>query len=293
MKKIDLVLFGATGYTGKFVARYIQRHCPQLKWAIVGRSQSKLSELTSELLKVDSTRAPNMIIADVNDQSSLVNAFKDTKLVLNCTGPYRFLGEQVVQACLNADSHYMDISGEPQFMEESFLKFHKTALEKRLLILHSCAFDSVPADFGVLHASRQFLPQQCSSVESIFVLDAPKGFVAHFTTYECAVHGLGDASAVRKIRKDIDIMYHPPKISHPAPKLPKRAGVTDGDIFHFDSRVNSHIIPFMGADVSVVRSSQRSLSMMTGITTWPAYAAYTAIQNKAKVSRYLAVFQYL
>ena len=94
-------------------------------------------------------------MADISDKGSLPSTFATSAIVLNCTGPYRFLGDAVVEACLTARTHYMDICGEPQFMESCFLKYNKLATDFGVLIIHACAFDSVPADLGVLFTSRQ------------------------------------------------------------------------------------------------------------------------------------------
>lgn len=90
-----------------------------------------------------------MFTADSNDRESLLSSFSKAKLVLNCTGPYRFLGEAVVEACITTGTHYMDLCGEPQFIETMINKYHTLATEKQVLVLHACAFDSVPADLGL------------------------------------------------------------------------------------------------------------------------------------------------
>ena len=285
-KRFDLIVLGATGFTGKYVAKYLQTFHPGLRWAIAGRNQSKLQVLADEL--GGTSNKPAILLADNNSKDSMISAFRDSSVVINCTGPYRFLGEQVVDACIEAGTDYMDISGEPQFMETSFLKYHKKAVDKNVLVLHSCAFDSVPADFGVWHAMQQFEPGCCASVESFFDVHAKSGFTAHATTYDCAVHGFGDADAVRQVRKDIQSTYSIPKISYLGPDLPKGR-----ESHHFETRLGTHVVPFMGADVSVVRSSQRSLAMMTGVRTWPSYAHYACVTNIDTVLRYRNIFGWL
>ncbi|CAM9118001.1 unnamed protein product, partial [Ectocarpus sp. 8 AP-2014] len=85
------------------------------------------------------------------------------RLCLNCTGPYRFLGEAVVSACVDSGTDYIDLCGEPEFMQRMTLKFHEAAEAKGVLIIHACAFDSVPADLGCLFAATQFVsPAVCS-----------------------------------------------------------------------------------------------------------------------------------
>lgn len=82
---------------------------------------------------------PTVLVADVADRDLLIATFRRTALVLNCSGPYRFLGEPVVEACIAAGADYMDISGEPQFMEDMFLKYHEQAKAARTLIIHGIA----------------------------------------------------------------------------------------------------------------------------------------------------------
>ncbi len=94
------------------------------------------------------------MVADVSQPLELQEIFSKTKLVLNCTGPYRFLGAPIVEACITCGTDYMDISGEPQFLEQSFLNYHEAASVKNVLVLHACAFDSVPADLGSLFVSN-------------------------------------------------------------------------------------------------------------------------------------------
>lgn len=290
-RTFDFIVLGATGFTGAYVAKYIRKSCPGIRWAIVGRSLVKLSELIKELTAIPSTEPlPAVLVADISDKGSLVPTFATSSIVLNCTGPYRFLGDAVVEACLAARAHYMDICGEPQFMETCFLKYNKLAADFGVLIIHACAFDSVPADLGVLFTSRQFMPQCCSSVESFLSIIAPNGIAGHYTTYECAVHGFGDAASLKKVRRDIDAKYKV-KTRHVGPKLNKERGT-----FFYEDRMESYAIPFMGADASVVRSSQRSLSLNKSLDVWPQYAAYATVgsaYNVATTAVYGGVFSAL
>jgi short subunit dehydrogenase-like uncharacterized protein len=295
-KVYDLVVLGATGFTGQYVAKYIQQHCPGLRWAIAGRSRSKLDALALSLGKSNINTAPTagaaapaVLMANTDHKESLVNAFKDAKIVINCTGPYRFLGEAVVEACITAGADYMDIAGEPQFMETSFLKYHKKAVDNNVLILHSCAFDSVPADLGVLNAVRHFEPGCCAKVDSFIDIHAKLGFKAHVTTYDCAVHGFGDAEQLRDVRKAISKQFSFPKVEYLGSRLPKTSGQEQSSDY-FEKRIGKDVVPFMGADVSVVRSSQRSIAMATGQKIWPLYAHYAAVTDLPSVLRYRNLF---
>ena len=269
--------------------------CKHIKWAIAGRSESKLNTIRQELSI--SEKVPTYI-ADANNCESLNQCFGKAKLVLNCTGPYRFLGEPVVKACVESGSHYMDICGEPQFIEDMFLKYHDAACAANVLILHACAFDSVPADLGFLYTMRQYKDSAlCSSVESFLsVKTGASGMAGHYTTYECAVHGMGDVASLHTIRKEAQSKYNPPKITFSGEKLERVGSVA------YNDHVDEYIIPFMGADAAIVRSTARSVAMekqnagseSSAEFIWPQYAAYACIgdawTNVATMSLYGMVY---
>lgn len=262
----DLIIYGATGFTGEKVAKALYNKSTHLKWAIAGRSKSKLDLVLHAL---GSENLPGVLVADVSNPVQLQEIFAQTKLVLNCTGPYRFLGPPIVEACITSGTDYMDISGEPQFLEQSFLNYHEAATLKNVLVLHSCAFDSVPADLGSLFVMRQFSDNCCSSIESFLRINCgPEGVAGHYTTYECAVHGFGDVDNLRKARAAVEAKFQPPKLEPIGPKLLRKTG------FFFENRIGRYSFPFMGADAAVVKSSQRLMAMRTGQKLWPQYAAY-------------------
>mmetsp|Transcript_19846 Transcript_19846/g.19172 ORF Transcript_19846/g.19172 Transcript_19846/m.19172 type:complete len:532 (-) Transcript_19846:143-1738(-) len=290
-KAFDLIVFGATGFTGRLVAKHIHNQNTNIRWAISGRSQSKLAALMAELVRMPSVKnLPDLLVADASDTTALYDMCGETKLVLNCTGPFRFLGKEVVEACLKAKCTYMDICGEPQFMEKCFLDYHDEAVKNNVLILHACAFDSVPADLGCLYTMRQYKPMKCSSIESFLTIDCPKGLKGHYTTYESAVHGMGDLQALKNVRKEINKKYKPSAITFPGPKITK---VTS---YAFEERLQKYVIPFMGSDASVVRSSQRTIAMRSNELIWPQYSACVTLSNMytvAATSFYGSIFSVL
>lgn len=290
-KAFDLVLVGATGFTGRLVSKYIHNQNTNIRWAILGRSQTKLAALMAELVQMPSVKnLPDILIADISDPTSLYDICGETKLVLNCTGPFRFLGKEVVEACLKAKCTYMDICGEPQFMEKSFLDYHDEAIKNNVLILHACAFDSVPADLGCLYTMRQYKPMKCSSIESFLTIDCPKGLRGHYTTYESAVHGMGDLQALKKVRKEINKKYKSLAVTNPGPKVTKVSS------YAFEKRLQKYVIPFMGSDASVVRSSQRTIAMRSDELIWPQYSAYVTLSDiytVAATSFYGSIFSVL
>ncbi|CAE7556545.1 SCCPDH, partial [Symbiodinium microadriaticum] len=157
--------------------------------------------------------------------------------------------------------------------------YHEVAEKAHVLVIHACAFDSVPADLGVVFCMQKFNEKygethNLSSIESFLSLNAgPSGMAGHYTTYECAVHGLGDVQSLRRIRREATAKYDPPNLISPpgCPILEKHNGIV------FDESRQSYIMPFMGADAAVVRSSFRGRAMLTGVTVCPQYAAYVVV----------------
>lgn len=138
--KLDVVIFGASGYTGKYTVFEATKVLAGLTWGVAGRSKEKLERTLAEIGKKagqDLSTLP-IIIADVGDQKSLVEMAKRAKVVVNCCGPYRFHGENVVKACIDGGAHHVDVSGEPQYMESMQVKYHEEAQQKGLYIVSAC-----------------------------------------------------------------------------------------------------------------------------------------------------------
>jgi short subunit dehydrogenase-like uncharacterized protein len=222
-RPFDLLIFGATGFTGKEVARYVCRQWfnKRIKsFALAGRSRDRLDVVAKEVFS-ETTRASGtakrklseigIIIADCNDESTLTSMASVSRIVLNCVGPYRFTGKLVVQACVDAKTHYLDVCGEPQFMEDSHMTFHESAVKNCTVIVHACGFDSIPADLGWLFVCDQFQRiHQCScrTVEEAFqVQTGSKGAVGHYATLQSAVEGISDQETLMKIRKQLNEKY--------------------------------------------------------------------------------------
>jgi short subunit dehydrogenase-like uncharacterized protein len=130
-----IVVFGATGYTGAEVCVALSKNMlPGVRWAIAGRNRSKLEDIQTrckrESMSSDSQNLPqDIILADVADEASLYKMAKQTKIILNCTGPYRFYGESCVAACIAAKCHCLDLCGEPEFYDRMLLKYHEEAIK--------------------------------------------------------------------------------------------------------------------------------------------------------------------
>ncbi|KAM6207393.1 saccharopine dehydrogenase-like oxidoreductase [Sarcoramphus papa] len=157
----ELVVFGASGFTGQFVVEEVARAAGggelrgALRWAVAGRRREKLQavlERAAERLGKAALGAEvGVLLCDVGDAASLAAAARQTRLVLNCVGPSRFFGEPVVEACVENGASCIDVSGEPRFLEGMYLQYDGTAAEKGVYVIGSCGFDSIPADLGVLY----------------------------------------------------------------------------------------------------------------------------------------------
>eukprot|EP00656_Telonema_subtile_P013203 TRINITY_DN16693_c0_g1_i4.p1 TRINITY_DN16693_c0_g1~~TRINITY_DN16693_c0_g1_i4.p1 ORF type:complete len:418 (-),score=80.38 TRINITY_DN16693_c0_g1_i4:9-1262(-) len=222
---------------------------------------------------------PSMVVADVEDIESLKEMSARCSIVLNCAGPYRFLGESVVEACIATGTDYIDLCGEPEFMDRMLLKYHEAAVAAGVYIVHACAFDSVPADMGLLYTAKQFIANGglCSSVESFLMMESGgSGPMGHITTYEAAVHGFGSQEQLQEIRQDLKIKYPQSKVPLIGPKLKRKSG------FFWDDRCECYGMLFPGSDSAVVRNSQRILlsnNLSTDRRLAPQYAAYAGIES--------------
>jgi short subunit dehydrogenase-like uncharacterized protein len=140
----DVVVLGATGFTGELTAQHLVRHAPQgARLAIAGRNRGKL-EAVRERLGADLP----LVICDTTDERSLRELAESTKVVITTVGPYTTYGEPVVAACAAAGTGYLDLTGEPEFMDLMYVRHHRQASETGARILHACGFDSIPHDLG-------------------------------------------------------------------------------------------------------------------------------------------------
>jgi len=148
-RDLDVVVFGATGFTGRLVAEYLAGHAPsEARIGLAGRSQDKLARVRSEL--PGAAAAWPLITADSSDPGSLTALAEATKVVLTTVGPYARGGLALVEACAAAGTDYADLAGEVLFMRDSIDRHGAAAEAGGAKIVHACGFDSIPSDLGVL-----------------------------------------------------------------------------------------------------------------------------------------------
>jgi len=274
--KYDIVLFGGSGYTGKEVIKYLAKaaQTESFTWAVAGRSESKLQSALSNAGNArneDLSKIP-IIIADTSDQASLESMARSARVVLNCVGPYRFFGQQVVSACVKEGAHHLDISGEPQYLEKMQLQYHAEALEKKVFVIGACGFDSIPSDLGQMHLTHN-MEGDVNDIEVYLKVVTPAGVpgpAINFATFQSAVHGFANAHELKPLRKAL----FPEKLPKTEPKLQKRA------VIHKSEVVGDYCLPFPGSDRTVMMRTQRQRYHVDG-------------ERPAQVGCYLQVTSYM
>jgi len=148
----DIVLFGATGFTGQLVAAYLAQAATREKfrWAVASRSEETLTAIVAEARAVSPSAQPGVILADIADEKSLAAMAESARVLITTVGPYLRYGEGALRACVEAGTHYVDLTGEPEFVDRSRAAWHETARARGLRIIHCCGFDSIPHDLGAL-----------------------------------------------------------------------------------------------------------------------------------------------
>jgi short subunit dehydrogenase-like uncharacterized protein len=156
-QSLDVVLLGATGFTGALTAEYLARHAPAgLRWALAGRNRAKLEAVRDRLAVLDPALADlELIEADSGDRASLDALARRTKVVITTVGPYQQFGEPLVAACAAAGTDYVDLTGESEFVDRMYVAHHATAHASGARIVHACGFDSIPHDLGVYYTVKQ------------------------------------------------------------------------------------------------------------------------------------------
>jgi short subunit dehydrogenase-like uncharacterized protein len=249
-QKFDIVVYGATGFTGQLVAEYLATHYKgdaNLKWAMAGRSQDKLAAVR------DAVGAPKdlaLIVADAGDPTSLKAMVDQTKSVITTVGPYLHYGNELLAACVAAGVDYFDLCGEPIWMRQKIEQHEEAAKKSGARIVFSCGYDSLPFELGVF----------CAQEEAKKVFGAPaarvKGRVRQMTG---TVSG-GTAASMRAIieatMKDLSLvtMLRDPFVLTPGFDGPKQPL---GNRPLFDEDLKTWTAPFVMANINT-RNVHRS-----------------------------------
>jgi short subunit dehydrogenase-like uncharacterized protein len=149
-RPLDIIVWGATGFTGQIVATYLAKNAPSsVKWTIAGRSKSKLEAIRATILDYNPAFQQELVIADSADLESLRAMCKQTRVIISTVGPYNIYGKPLIQACVESQTDYVDITGEFDFVRANHKEYHETCKENGTMIVSCCGFDCLPSDLGV------------------------------------------------------------------------------------------------------------------------------------------------
>lgn len=153
-REFDIIIYGASGYTGRLVAEYLQAEYAgsDLKWAMAGRNAEKLQAVAGEM-KIGGDVA--ILTANSDEPESLAALAARTKAIITTVGPYQLYGEPLVKACTDAGTDYVDLCGEHAWMKDMISRYDAAAKKSGARIVLSCGFDSIPFDLGVYHLQQQ------------------------------------------------------------------------------------------------------------------------------------------
>jgi len=185
-KPYDLVIWGATGYTGQLIAEYLAAQtldggdASKIKWAIAGRSEKRLNELKKTL--GHGAENIGVLIADSSQQKTVDDMVKQTRVVIGSVGPFLLYGDSLVDACVRLGVDYCDVTGESFWVKRVIDKYHDTAVENNVLLVPMCGFDSIPSDLGCYYAVTEFKKRfenvKCKTVHSVFHMSSGGGIGA-------------------------------------------------------------------------------------------------------------------
>jgi short subunit dehydrogenase-like uncharacterized protein len=243
-RELDVVLFGATSYVGRLCAEYLARAAPpELRVGLAARSPERLRELRASL----GGRAAEWpaLIADTTDAGSLRELAQATRVLATTVGPYRRYGMPVLEACATAGTHYADLTGEVLFMRDAIDRFDAVAAASGARVVHSCGFDSIPSDLGVLALHEAVTADGAGQLEdTTLVVRAMKGGPSG-GTIASLTGTVDDARSDQRLARVLDDPY---ALSPDRGSEPRLGPERDLRGVHHDDQLDMWIGPFvMGA----------------------------------------------
>ena len=252
-RELDLVLFGATGFAGRLVAEYLAGHVPaDVRIGLAGRSGQRLAEVRAGL--GGGASAWPLLTADSSDPVSIAALARSARVVATTVGPYRRNGLELVEACARAGTDYADLTGELLFIRESIDRYHEVATTAGARIVHSCGFDSVPSDLGVLmlhHAARA--ADAGDLLDTTLLVTALKGGVSGGTL----ASGMGQLEEAASSAERRALIEDPYALSPDRAAEPELGAERDLEWASYDTDLGSWLGPFImaGFNTRVVRRS--------------------------------------
>jgi len=262
MRERDIVLFGATGFTGGLTAEYLARHAPDgLRWALAGRRAGRLAAVRNRLAAIDPGLAGlDLLEADVTDAGSLRPIVESTRVVATTVGPYLELGEQLVAACAAAGTDYLDLTGEPEFVDRMYVRHHAAAVATGARLIHASGFDSVPHDLGVLFTVEQ-LPEGVPLTVRGYVRAGGRPSAGTYHTAITAMARIPQASVAQLERRRVE------------PRSPRRVA-SDKRPLRYERSLGAWALALPTIDPDVVKRSAAALERYGPDFSYGHYAAF-------------------
>ena len=266
-RRFAVVVFGATGFTGGLTAEYLAANLPaDAKWALAGRNRSKLEAVRARLAAINPAAADlELLHADTGEPDTLRVVAESAQVVISTVGPYLEYGEPLVAACAAAGTDYVDLTGEPEFIDRMYLRHHATAVDTGARLVHACGFDSIPHDLGAMFTVAQLPDDVPLTVRGVVRSNA---MISGGTLHS----GLGQLSRLRAMqraaaaRKQVE------------PRPANRRARAAGTAARRDSALGLWLLPLPTVDPQIVaRSAAARVDYGPDFT----YAHYAGIHNPA------------
>ncbi|MDF1666854.1 MAG: saccharopine dehydrogenase NADP-binding domain-containing protein [Planctomycetota bacterium] len=251
-RRFDIVLWGASGFTGRLVAQYLFDHGPKdLRWALAGRNKSKLETIRTGLgASADSIP---ILLGDSGDRESLIEMARETTVVCSTVGPYMKYGSDLVAACVETKTHYCDLTGETPWIRQMIDTHHEAAKQNGTRIVHCCGFDSIPSDMGVFMLGEEALRRGQTLNEIKAYVGEMKGGVSGGTV--ASLIGILEDAKNPEMRRVLGNPYG----LNPAGET-KGPDKSDQMSVGFDSDLKMWTAPFVMAAINT-RIARRSLAL--------------------------------
>ncbi|MCP3138218.1 saccharopine dehydrogenase family protein [Pyxidicoccus xibeiensis] len=263
--EFDVIVWGATGFTGRLVAEYLARNqdAHRVRWALAGRDRTKLEEVRRGLatLAPGSAELP-LLVADARDAASLDALVSRTRVVCTTVGPYARHGSELVAACVRARTDYVDLTGEVQWMRRMIDAHHEQARASGARIVHTCGFDSIPSDLGVLMMQEHMREKHGGHLGSVRLYMGPMRAGASGGTVASMLQAVDEMAKDPSVRR---ILANPHALD-PDPKQRGGADERDSMRVRYSEEAGQWTGPFVMAMVNsrVVRRSHALLGYPWG-----------------------------
>jgi short subunit dehydrogenase-like uncharacterized protein len=240
-REFDILIYGATGFTGKLVAEYvIEQYGTNIKWGMAGRSMSKLEDVR------DAIGAPAdtpLVVCDSSNDDEVTAMVARTKVLITTVGPYQLYGDKVIKACAHGGTDYVDLCGEPNWIANNVIGLNDIAAKSGARIVFSCGFDSIPTDLGVFYLQEQ------AKARLGHVLPRVRGRVRDMQGSASGGTVASGQATMAAVQKDPSIMQ---LLVSPFAQTPGFEGAEqpDGNTPYYDDVVESWVGPFMMAMIN-------------------------------------------